>query len=71
MEVAVTTHPTVASAEASAKQREQSIKEERSSYFPTLDLTLNGGAAVTNNFRRNEQWEYVGFRVAWIGQTAE
>ena len=29
------------------------------------------GAAVTNNFRRNEQWEYVGFRVAWIGSTAE
>jgi adhesin transport system outer membrane protein len=49
VKVAVTTHPAVAASQAAQRAREAQISEERSTYFPTLDLTADYGLRVVQN----------------------
>lgn len=49
VKVAVSTHPTVAAREAAQRAREDTISEERATYFPTLDLTMNYGIRAIEN----------------------
>jgi adhesin transport system outer membrane protein len=46
---AISTHPDVASAEAEVRARQQTVEEERSGFFPTLDFTVFGGYDYLQN----------------------
>lgn len=45
----IETHPTIQSQEARIKAAKHSIREQRATYFPTVDLVLGTGEEWTNN----------------------
>ena len=49
VKIAVSTHPTVAAREAAQRAREDAVDQERATYFPTIDFTLDYGIRAIEN----------------------